>query len=111
MNRDLKAITKKFFAAYDAHDVDSMLTLCAEGAQAKIGKLVEPKEIDVPTAQVAVVLSSLLKGVCVITITAKSVAGEKTDLEIHGYSKHNLAVNASRKGVDQVIRELGSRFR
>ena len=31
MNRDLKAITKKFFAAYDAHDVDSMLTLCAEG--------------------------------------------------------------------------------
>ena len=33
MNRDLKAITKKFFAAYDAHDVDSMLTLCAEEAQ------------------------------------------------------------------------------
>ena len=35
MNRDLKAITKKFFAAYDAHDVDSMLTLCAEGAQGR----------------------------------------------------------------------------
>ena len=35
MNRDLKAITKKFFAAYDAHDVDRMLTLCAEGAQGR----------------------------------------------------------------------------
>ena len=35
MNRDLQAITKKFFAAYDAHDVDSMLTLCAEGAQGR----------------------------------------------------------------------------
>lgn len=35
MNRDLKAITKKFFAAYDAHDVDSMLTHCAEGAQGR----------------------------------------------------------------------------
>ena len=35
MNRDLKAITKKFFAAYDAHDVDSMLTLCADGAQGR----------------------------------------------------------------------------
>ena len=35
MNRDLKAITKKFFASYDAHDVDSMLTLCAEGAQGR----------------------------------------------------------------------------
>ena len=35
MNRDLKAITKKFFAAYDAHDADSMLTLCAEGAQGR----------------------------------------------------------------------------
>jgi ketosteroid isomerase-like protein len=30
---DVKAITKKFFAAYDAHDVDGMLALCAEGAQ------------------------------------------------------------------------------
>ena len=35
MNRDLKAITKKCFAAYDAHDVDSMLTFCAEGAQGR----------------------------------------------------------------------------
>jgi len=35
VNRDLKAITKKFFAAYDSHDVDSMLTLCAEGAQGR----------------------------------------------------------------------------
>jgi hypothetical protein len=35
VNRDLKATTKKFFAAYDAHDVDSMLTLCAEGAQGR----------------------------------------------------------------------------
>jgi ketosteroid isomerase-like protein len=35
VDRDLKAITKKFFAAYDAHDVDSMLTLCAEGAQGR----------------------------------------------------------------------------
>jgi ketosteroid isomerase-like protein len=32
---DLKAITKKFFAAYDAHDVDGMLTLCADGAQGR----------------------------------------------------------------------------
>jgi len=35
VNRDLKAVTKQFFAAYDAHDVDSMLTLCAEGAQGR----------------------------------------------------------------------------
>ena len=35
MSRDLKAITKQFFAAYDAHDVDSMLTLCAEGARGR----------------------------------------------------------------------------
>jgi ketosteroid isomerase-like protein len=35
VNRDLKAITKKFFAAYDAHDVDSMLALCAERAQGR----------------------------------------------------------------------------
>ena len=26
---DVKAITKTFFAAYDAHDVDGMLALCA----------------------------------------------------------------------------------
>src|ERR1700751_1817928 len=32
---DLKAITKKFFAAYDAHDVDGMLALCAHGAQGR----------------------------------------------------------------------------
>jgi steroid delta-isomerase-like uncharacterized protein len=32
---DLKAITKKFFAAYDAHDVDGMLALCADGAQGR----------------------------------------------------------------------------
>ena len=32
---DVKAITKKFFAAYDAHDVDGMLALCAEGAQGR----------------------------------------------------------------------------
>src|ERR1700739_3391902 len=32
---DLKAITKKFFAAYDAHDVDGMLSLCADGAQGR----------------------------------------------------------------------------
>ena len=29
---DVKAITRKFFAAYDAHDVDGMLALCADGA-------------------------------------------------------------------------------
>ena len=32
---DVKAITKKFFAAYDAHDVDGMLALCAESAQGR----------------------------------------------------------------------------
>ena len=35
MNKVLKTITQKFFAAYDAHDVDSMLTFCAEGAQGR----------------------------------------------------------------------------
>jgi hypothetical protein len=30
--KDLKAITKNFFAAYDAHDVESMLAVCADGA-------------------------------------------------------------------------------
>jgi hypothetical protein len=29
---DLKSIAQKFFAAYDAHDVDGMLTFCADGA-------------------------------------------------------------------------------
>ena len=32
---DVKAITRKFFAAYDRHDVDGMLALCAEGAQGR----------------------------------------------------------------------------
>jgi ketosteroid isomerase-like protein len=32
---EVKAITKKFFAAYDAHDVAGMLALCAEGAQGR----------------------------------------------------------------------------
>ncbi len=37
MNKDkgLRATTKKFFAAYDAHDVEGMLTLCADGAQGR----------------------------------------------------------------------------
>jgi ketosteroid isomerase-like protein len=34
-DRDLNAITRKFFAAYDAHDVDTMLALCAEDAQGR----------------------------------------------------------------------------
>ncbi len=32
---DVKAITEKFFAAYDAHDVDGMLALCADGARGR----------------------------------------------------------------------------
>jgi hypothetical protein len=32
---DVKSITKKFFVAYDAHDVDGMLALCADGAQGR----------------------------------------------------------------------------
>jgi hypothetical protein len=32
---DLRATTKKFFVAYDAHDVEGMLTLCADGAQGR----------------------------------------------------------------------------
>ena len=35
MTKDLKALTKQFFAAYDAHDVDGMLALCADGAQGR----------------------------------------------------------------------------
>jgi hypothetical protein len=31
----VKAITRKFFAAYNAHDVDGMLALCADGAQGR----------------------------------------------------------------------------
>ena len=34
-DKDVKAITEKFFAAYDAHDVDGMLALCADGAQGR----------------------------------------------------------------------------
>jgi ketosteroid isomerase-like protein len=33
--KNLRATTKKFFAAYDAHDVEGMLTLCADGAQGR----------------------------------------------------------------------------
>ena len=32
---DVKATTEKFFAAYDAHDVEGMLVLCADGAQGR----------------------------------------------------------------------------
>jgi ketosteroid isomerase-like protein len=32
---DVKALTRRFFAAYDSHDVDGMLALCAEGAQGR----------------------------------------------------------------------------
>src|ERR1700674_6008233 len=32
---DVKSITKKFFTAYDAHDVDGMLALCTDGAQGR----------------------------------------------------------------------------
>ena len=35
MTKDLKAITKQFFTAYDAHNVDGMLALCADGAQGR----------------------------------------------------------------------------
>ena len=34
-DKDLRATTKQFFAAYDAHDVEGMLTLCADGAQGR----------------------------------------------------------------------------
>jgi steroid delta-isomerase-like uncharacterized protein len=34
-DNELKAVTEKFFAAYDAHDVDDMLALCADGAQGR----------------------------------------------------------------------------
>ena len=33
--QDLKAITKQFFTAYDKHNVDGMLALCADGAQGR----------------------------------------------------------------------------
>ena len=32
---DVKSITQRFFAAYDAHNVDGMLALCADGAQGR----------------------------------------------------------------------------
>jgi ketosteroid isomerase-like protein len=35
VTKDLKAITKQFFAAYDAHNVDGMLALCADGARGR----------------------------------------------------------------------------
>jgi steroid delta-isomerase-like uncharacterized protein len=35
MSKDVKAIAEKFFAAYDAHDVDGMLALCADDAQGR----------------------------------------------------------------------------
>lgn len=34
-NPDVKSITQRFFAAYDAHDVDGMLALCTDGAQGR----------------------------------------------------------------------------
>jgi ketosteroid isomerase-like protein len=34
-DKDVKAIAKEFFAAYDAHDVEGMLGLCADGAQGR----------------------------------------------------------------------------
>jgi ketosteroid isomerase-like protein len=35
VTKDLKAITKQFFAAYDAHEVEGMLALCADDAQGR----------------------------------------------------------------------------
>jgi ketosteroid isomerase-like protein len=32
---DVKSIAKKVFGAYDAHDVEGMLALCADGAQGR----------------------------------------------------------------------------
>jgi ketosteroid isomerase-like protein len=34
-NQNVKATAKKFFAAYDAHDVEGMLALCADDAQGR----------------------------------------------------------------------------
>src|SRR5580658_5080663 len=34
-DKDLRATAKKFFAAYDSHNVEGMLALCAEGAQGR----------------------------------------------------------------------------
>jgi hypothetical protein len=33
--KDLKTIAQRFFAAYDAHDVEGMLSFCADGAQGR----------------------------------------------------------------------------
>ena len=33
--KDLKTVAHEFFAAYDAHEVDGMLALCADGALAQ----------------------------------------------------------------------------
>jgi ketosteroid isomerase-like protein len=35
VTKDVKAITKQFFAAYDAHEVEGMLALCADDAQGR----------------------------------------------------------------------------
>jgi hypothetical protein len=35
MSNNPKAITKEFFAAYDTHNVERMLGLCADGAQGR----------------------------------------------------------------------------
>jgi hypothetical protein len=35
VTKDLKAITEQFLGAYDAHEVDGMLALCADGAQGR----------------------------------------------------------------------------
>ena len=34
-DNDVKAIARKFFAAYDAHDVEGMLALCADDAEGR----------------------------------------------------------------------------
>jgi steroid delta-isomerase-like uncharacterized protein len=34
-DKDVKAIAKKFFAAYDAHDLEGMLALCSDDAQGR----------------------------------------------------------------------------
>jgi steroid delta-isomerase-like uncharacterized protein len=34
-DKDVKAIAQKFFAAYDAHDVEGMLALCTDDAQGR----------------------------------------------------------------------------
>jgi steroid delta-isomerase-like uncharacterized protein len=33
--KDLKTISQRFFAAYDAHDIEGMLALCADDAQGR----------------------------------------------------------------------------